>query len=254
MAAVEVSIKNDTVMVIRLNRPEVRNAVNTELAEGLGAALDRLDNEEALRVAIVTGNGLGFCSGMDLGAMLNGESGMIPGRGFAGIVERSSTKPIIAAIEGFAVAGGFEIALSCDILVASKGTLFGLPEVRRGLVASGGGLLRLAVRIPYHVAMEMALTGDTINAERAYSLGLISQLVEPGEALDHALQLAATITSNAPMSINASKAIVKNARDWSSSESFARQAEYSAVIAASEDAREGAAAFKRKRVPIWQGK
>lgn len=253
MSAVEVTT-HDSVLVIRLNRPEVRNAVNAELAGELGAALDRLDAEDSLRVAVLTGNGKGFCSGMDLGALLKGENPHVWGRGFAGIAEKSAEKPIIVAVEGFAVAGGFEIALSCDILVASKGAVFGLPEPKRGLVASGGGLIRLAERIPYHVAMELALTGDTIDADRAYALGLINHLVEPGEAFDRAMEVAARIVANAPLSINASKSIVKESRDWPLEESFARQIQYAGPVAASQDSREGAAAFKEKRDAVWQGR
>lgn len=242
------------VLLIRFDRPQVRNAVNRAFGLQLAAALDRLDADPDLRVAVLTGNGKGFSSGMDLGALLLGEDPHIGDRGFAGIAERSADKPLIAAIEGFALAGGFEIALSCDVLVAGRSAVFGLPEPKRGIVASGGGLLRLAERLPYHVAMELALTGDPIDAARAYELGLISHVTEDGDALAEAMRIAAAIVANAPLAIGTSKAIVKGSRDWPSDEAFARQRVHSDVPARSADAREGAAAFKEKRPAVWRGR
>src|SRR5215207_11253163 len=179
----------DEVLLVTLNRPEQRNAVNRAMAEGIAAALDRLDADEALRVGVLTGAGKGFCAGMDLKAFVAGEKPSVEGRGFAGIVQRASAKPLIAAVEGFAVAGGFEIALACDLIVAARGARFGIPEVKRGLIAGAGGLLRIPQRVPYGIAMELALTGDLILAERGYELGLINRLTDQGQALDGALEL-----------------------------------------------------------------
>ena len=177
-------------LVITLNRPQSRNAVNAAMAAAIAAALERLDGDDDLRVGILTGAGGSFCAGFDLKAFLAGERATIPGRGFAGIVERPPAKPLIAAVEGYALAGGFEIVLACDLVVAAQGARFGLPEVKRGLLATGGGLLRLPERIPYHHAMEIALTGEAISAARASELGLINRLVEDGQALAQARALA----------------------------------------------------------------
>ena len=179
------------VLLITLNRPDARNAVNAALANGVAAALDRLDDDDDLQVGILTGAGKGFSAGMDLKAFVAGESPFVEGRGFAGIVQGPPSKPLIAAIEGFAVAGGFEIALACDLIVAARGARLGIPEVKRSLVAAGGALLRLPRRIPYHLAMELALTGDPITAERAAEYGLVNRLAEPGEAVAAARELAA---------------------------------------------------------------
>src|SRR6516164_11092864 len=180
---------NDGVAVITINRPQARNAVNGEVAQAIAAAVEELDGASDVRVLILTGAGGTFSSGMDLKGFLAGDSPAIPGRGFGGIAERPPAKPVIAAVEGYALAGGFELALSCDLIVASETATFGLPEVRRGLVAAAGGLLRLPRRIPYHLAMEIALTGDHFPAPRLHAAGLISRLVLPGEALADARAL-----------------------------------------------------------------
>ncbi len=191
----------DGVLLITLNRPEARNAVNAAVAEGVAAALDRLDGDDDLRVAILTGAGSSFCAGMDLKAFVAGERPYAEGRGFAGIAQRPPEKPIIAAIEGYAVAGGFEVALSCDLIVAARDAKVGIPEVKRGLVAAAGALIRLPKRIPYHLAMELALTGDPISAERAHAIGIVNRLAEPGEAVATARELAAAIARNGPLAI-----------------------------------------------------
>jgi enoyl-CoA hydratase len=242
------------VLVITLNRPDARNAVNAALAEGVGAALDELDADDELRVGVLTGAGKGFSSGMDLKAFVAGESPYVEGRGFAGITRRSSRKPLIAAIEGFAVAGGFEVALSCDLIVASKGARLGIPEVKRSLVAAAGALFRLPRRIPYHLAMELALTGDPIDAERGHQLGLVNRLAEPGGALDAALELAGDIVKNGPLALIASKEIVQGSRDWTEEESWEKQGPIAGPVMGSEDAREGAIAFAEKRDPVWKGR
>jgi enoyl-CoA hydratase len=246
--------RRDGVLVITLNRPDARNAVNAALAEGVGAALDELDADKELRVGVLTGAGKGFSSGMDLKAFVAGERPYVEGRGFAGITQRSSRKPLIAAIEGFAVAGGFEVALSCDLIVASKGARLGIPEVKRSLVAAAGALFRLPRRIPYHLAMELALTGDPIDAERAYELGLVNRLAEPGGAVEAALELAAAIARNGPLALEATKATLQQQTDWTEAEFWQHQAELAEPVMRSEDAREGATAFAEKREPVWQGR
>jgi enoyl-CoA hydratase len=246
--------RRDAVLVITLNRPEQRNAVNLELAEGMAAALDELDDDPALSVGVITGAGKGFCAGMDLKAFVTGGRPWVGDRGFAGIVRRSARKPLIAAIEGFAVAGGLEIALACDLIVAARGAKLGIPEVKRSLVAAGGGLLRLPRRMPYHLAMELALTGDPMPAERLYEAGVVNVVAEPGEALPAALALAARVAPNAPLALAATKRIVEESPDWRGDEMWERQAAITDPVFASEDAREGATAFAQKRAPVWTGR
>lgn len=246
--------RREGVLIIKINRPDARNAVNGGVAEGIAGALDELDSDDELRVGVLTGEGGYFSAGMDLRAFVKGESPYFGDRGFAGITQRSSRKPLIAAVEGFALAGGFEVALSCDLIVASREARFGIPEVKRSLVAAGGALLRLPKRIPYHLAMELALTGEPIGAERAAELGIVSRLAEPGQALDTALELAAAITKNAPLALIASKEILQQAVDWTEAEGWAKQGEISGPVFTSEDAREGATAFAEKRDPVWRGR
>jgi enoyl-CoA hydratase len=241
-------------LVVTFNRPDQRNAVNGAIAEGVAAALEELDADGDLAVGVLTGAGKGFCAGMDLKAFVQGERPWAGDRGFAGITQRSADKPLVAAIEGFAVAGGLEIALACDLVVAARGAKLGIPEVKRGLVAAGGALLRLPRRIPYHVAMEMALTGDPVSAERGYELGLVNRLSEPGAALDDALELAGAVAANAPLALAASKRIVGAAPDWPTAEMWERQEEISGPVLASEDAREGSTAFAERRDPDWKGR
>jgi enoyl-CoA hydratase len=232
----------------------VRNSVNAALAAGVGGALDELDEDDGLAVGVLTGAGGYFSAGMDLGAFVKGESPWYGDRGFAGIAQRGSRKPLIAAIEGFAVAGGMEIALACDLIVAAKGAKLGIPEAKRSLVAAGGALLRLPRRMPYHVVMELALSGDPLPAERFHEFGLVNHLAEPGSAVDVALELAGRIAKNGPLALAASKRILQEQFDWSSSEMWAEQGAISGPVFASEDAKEGANAFKEKRDPVWQGR
>src|SRR3954451_13666513 len=246
--------RRDGVLLITLNRPEARNAVNLALAEGVAAALDGLDADGDLAVGIITGAGAGFCAGMDLKAFVTGERPWVGDRGFAGIVQRASRKPLIAAIEGFAVAGGLEIALACDLIVAAREARLGIPEVKRSLVAAAGALLRLPRRIPYHVAMEMALTGDHITAERAHAVGLVNRVAEPGEAVAVAHALARAVAANGPLALEASKRILVEAPGWAEDELWERQGEIAGPVFASEDAREGATAFAEKRAPVWKGR
>jgi enoyl-CoA hydratase len=246
--------RRGNVLLITLNRPEVRNAVNAALAAGVAGALDELDADDSLSVGVLTGGGGFFSAGMDLGAFVKGESAWFGDRGFAGITQRAARKPLIAAIEGFALAGGMEIALSCDLIVAARGAKMGIPEVKRSLVAAGGALLRLPRRMPYHVVMELALTGDFQPAERFHELGLVNRLVEPGSAVDAALELAAELARNAPLALVATKQILQEQFDWTSADMWQRQGEISGPVFASEDAKEGSAAFKEKREPVWKGK
>jgi enoyl-CoA hydratase len=246
--------ERDGALVITIDRPEARNAIDRAIAEGIAAALDRLDGEDGLRAGVLTGAGGYFSAGMDLKAFAAGERPAAGGRGFAGIVERPPAKPLIAAIEGFALAGGLEIALACDLIVAARGARLGIPEVKRSLVASGGALLRLPARIPYHVAMELALTGEPITAERAHGLGLVNRVAEPGGTLAAALELAVAIAAGGPLAIAATKRVLVEAPGWPVEEAWARQAEIAGPVYASEDAREGAAAFAEKRVPVWRGR
>jgi enoyl-CoA hydratase len=215
--------------------------------------MDRLDAEDDLRVGILTGAAGTFCSGMDLKGFLRGESPSIEGRGFGGIVQAPPKKPLIAAVEGYALAGGLELMIACDLVVANAGAKFGIPEVKRGLVAAAGGVMMLPDQIPERIAMELALTGDFIDAARAYELGLINRVVE-GSALEGALELAKKIVANGPLAVRVSKAIVRESRGWPMDERYNRQGELIAPVFVSEDAREGAAAFAEKRAPNWKGK
>lgn len=244
----------DGVLVVTLNRPEARNAANKALAEGVVAAMDELDSNDELRVGILTGAGGTFCSGMDLKAFVTGETPHIPGRGFAGLTESSPGKPLIAAVEGYALAGGLELAISCDLIVAAENAKFGVPEVKRGLAAAAGGLVKLPRQIPSRVAMELALTGDFISAQRAYELGLINAVVPAGTALDAAKELAAKIAANGPLAVARSKQVIMEQSDWSQAEMFSKQADIVMPVFTSEDAIEGATAFAEKRAPNWKGK
>lgn len=245
---------DDGVLTITLNRPAAKNAVNKAVAEGIAAAIDELESNSALRVAILTGAGGTFCSGMDLKAFVTGELPIVEGRGFAGLCEYTPAKPLIAAIEGYALAGGFELAISCDLVVAADDSKFGIPEVKRGLAAGAGGLVKLPKQIPSRIAKELALTGDFISAHRAFDLGLINELVPAGSALDAAKALARKIAANGPLAVALSKQVVDGAQDWSSDEMFAKQQAIIQPIFTSEDAIEGATAFAEKRAPQWKGR
>jgi enoyl-CoA hydratase len=241
------------ILVVTINRPEARNAVDHAVAVGIAEAMERLDADQALRTGILTGAGGFFCAGMDLKAFVAGEQPYAGDRGFAGIVQRPPRKPLIAAIEGFAMAGGLEIALACDLIVAARGARLGIPEVKRSLVAAGGALIRLPKRIPYHVAMELALTGDPVAAERGYELGLVNRLAEPGAAVATARELATAIARNGPLALDATKRLLQAAPDRTEAEAWARQGEIAGPVFGSNDAREGAIAFAEKRDPVWRG-
>lgn len=239
--------------IITINRPQARNAINRAVSYGVCQAVDELEARDDLRVGILTGAGGTFCSGMDLKAFLAGEAIRVEGRGILGIVYQPPRKPLIAAVEGYALAGGFEAVLACDLTVAARNAQFGLPEAKRGLAAGAGGLIRLPRLIPPRIAMELALTGDMMTAERAAQYGLVNVLTEPGQALEEAKRLAAKIIANAPLSVAASKRVIVEQRDWPLGEMFARQEDITGPVLRSADAREGAAAFAEKRKPNWKG-
>ncbi|MGV9862323.1 crotonase/enoyl-CoA hydratase family protein [Rhodococcus koreensis] len=243
--------RTDGVLLITLNRPDARNAMTLAMSERIAAAVDDLESDATLSAAVITGTGTAFCAGMDLKGFLRGEKPSIPGRGFGGIAQRPPTKPLIAAVEGWALAGGFELVLACDLVVAAETARFGLPETKRGLVAAAGGLFRLRERIPPNIALELILTGEPVDAERLHHHGLINRLTPAGQALPRALELAATIAANGPLAVAASKRVFVESVDWELEERFARQAPITAPIATSNDAREGAVAFAEKRRPRW---
>jgi enoyl-CoA hydratase len=244
--------QRDRILVITINRPAAKNAVNAAVSKALADAMDRLDADDGLSVGVLTGAGGSFCAGMDLKAFARGENVVVEGRGM-GFTERPPVKPLIAAVEGFALAGGTELALATDLIVASTDSAFGIPEVKRGLVAGGGGLLRLPQRIPYAIAMELALTGDNLPAQRAHELGLVNVLAEPGKALDAAIALAEKITANGPLAVAATKRIIVESRSWEPETMFAEQTKILLPVFSSNDAREGAVAFAEKRRPRWTG-
>jgi enoyl-CoA hydratase len=241
--------RRDRVLVITMNRPEAKNAINGDLATGLWAAIQELNTDPSLTAGVLTGAGGAFCSGMDLKAFAKGEDiGPI-----TEFFQAGAEKPLIAAIEGFALAGGLEVALSCDLLVAAKGARLGIPEVKVGLFAAGAGLMRLPSRVGYGKAMEMAVTGDPISAEDGHSYGLISRLAEPGTAVDVAIELAERIAKNAPLGVAASKQIIRATQGSTEEELFAIQAGMYGKVFKSNDAKEGPAAFAQKRAPEWTG-
>ncbi|MFW3168632.1 crotonase/enoyl-CoA hydratase family protein [Geodermatophilus sp. CPCC 206100] len=246
--------RREGVQVITINRPQARNALTRAVADAVAAAVDELDASDELAVGVLTGAGGTFSAGMDLKAFLRGETPAIEGRGLCGITQTPPRKPLIGAVEGWALAGGFELLLACDLVVAAETARFGVPEVRRSLVAAGGGALLLPRRVPPNVAMEMLLTGDPLPAARAAEVGLVNRLTPEGGALDGALELAARIAGNGPLALAATKAIARGAADWTAAEGWARQAELVGPVFASEDAREGATAFAEKRTPVWRGR
>lgn len=241
------------VLEVTINRPDQRNAMTREAAEAIAEAMDRLDAQSELRCAILTGAGGTFCAGMDLKGFLKGEMPVAGERGFGGLVSWTPKKPVIAAVDGYALAGGMELALACDMIVANKDAKFGIPEVKRGLVAMGGGAVQLPRLLTRQMAMELALTGDPIGAERAHELGLVNRITE-GPAIDSARELAAAIADNGPLALIASKGIIRESWLWPDDKIKDLQLPYTATVFASEDAQEGARAFAEKRKANWQGK
>jgi enoyl-CoA hydratase/carnithine racemase len=245
---------DDHVAVITIDRPDVRNAIDLETALAIADALDEADESDEVRSIVLTGTSKMFCAGMDLKAFsATGERPVSPTRGAFGIVERPPEKPILAAVEGKALGGGFELALACDLIVAGRTAAFGLPEVKRGLVAAAGGVLRLPQRIPFSIAMEIILAGEPINAARAAELGLVNVVVEPEQAASAAIALARRIAENAPLAVRAAKKVARAAREWSDADGFDRQRPLLEAVRGSQDAVEGARAFVEKRPPRWVG-
>jgi enoyl-CoA hydratase len=242
-----------SILLVTINRPSKRNAVNGAVAHGVAAALDLLDRSPELRVGVIQGAGPTFCAGMDLEAYATGEVVHHSLRGFAGIVQQPPAKPLVAAVDGWALGGGFEIVLACDLVVAAPTARFGLPEVKRGLAARGGGVLRLAQRLPRAVAMELILTGTTIDGERAAELGLVNRLADSEDLLAEALALAGEVAANAPLAVRASKQVAIESADWRVDQSFDLQRRYLDPVFASRDAAEGVAAFRERRAPEWSG-
>lgn len=244
---------SEGVAVITINRPEAKNAINAAVALAIADATDQIDQRSDVSVAILTGAAGVFSAGMDLKAFLRGENVKPRGRGLAGLTNATVRKPLSAAVEGYALAGGFELALACDLIVAAETAKFGLPEVRRGLVANAGGLVRLPRQLPYRIAMELVLTGAMVSARELHAHGLINRVAPEGQALDAALDLARTIAANGPMATMVSKQVMKESQDWASTELFERQDAYTMPVFRSNDAREGALAFAEKRKPVWAG-
>lgn len=250
----QVESLGDGVVVLTINRPQARNAVNLATAKELSRVLDELDADPGTRAIVLTGAGETFSAGMDLKAFAaTGERPIDDKRGPFGIVRMPPETPIIAAIEGTALGGGFEIALCCDLIVAAETSKFGLPETKRGLTAAGGGLLRLPFRIPYHLAMEAILTGEPISASRGLEFGLVNRLAPAGQSLTTAIELATTVAANGPLAVRASKKVVAEVASWPADERFDRQEAIVDPVRRSADAKEGATAFAEKRAPHWSG-
>lgn len=245
--------REGAVLLITINRPAVRNAIDRATSEAIAAAMDLLDSDASLSIGILTGSGGHFCSGMDLKAFLKGERVELEGRGLAGIAERPPLKPLIAAVEGYALAGGCEIALACDLIVAAENAQFGIPEVRRGLIAGSGGLMRLPQRIPPQIALEYVLTGKPMPAKDAAHWGLVNRLTPPGAALTEARALALEISQNGPLAVRMTKYIMSQSPSWPADQKWPKQNEILEQVIASNDAREGALAFSEKRAPRWTG-
>lgn len=246
--------RRNRTLVITINRSESRNAIDLATALALAAALDELDRDPGLSAGVLTGAGRTFSAGMDLKAYLRGERPEVAGRGLAGLTRQPPRTPLIAAVEGYALAGGFEMVLACDLVIASESARFGFPEVQRGLLAGSGGLLRLATRLPTAVAMEFALTGRQMGADEALRWGLVNRVVPEGEALAEAVALAERVATCSPVAVQAAKDLVAGAQDWTRDEAWHRQGEMLAEVLASEDSREGAAAFAEGRDPVWRGR
>lgn len=243
----------DGLIIVTINRPAAKNAINKAAAEGIRAAMEQLDNDDSLNVGVLAGAGGTFSSGMDLKGFLRGELPTVEGYGFGGITEKGPAKPLIAAVEGYALAGGMELAIACDLCVANSKAKFGIPEVKRSLVAGAGGLMKLQQIIGKRAALEMALTGDFMGAQRAYEVGLINRVTD-GAALDAAIELATSVAANGPLALKASKKIIYDSYDWTAQNMWDNQSEIMTPVFMSQDAKEGALAFAEKRQPNWQGK
>lgn len=248
--------RQDGVLTITIDRPEARNAFDLHTALEMEAALDLLDTSDDVHVGIITGAGGYFSAGQDLKAAARGEPAVTEKRGGFGIMRLPAMKPLIAAIEGPVLAGGFEVALCCDLIVASRASVFALPEVKRSLLALGGALFRLPRRLPYQIAMEMILTGNPMSADEMKAAGLVNRVCEPGGALAEAGELARTLCRNGPLALQVSKEIAHRAvcENWTEEFAWTEQMRLAGKVMASEDFREGLAAFAQKREPVWRGK
>ena len=246
--------RRESTLVITIDRPEARNAVNPAVAEGVSEGLRQLDEDDALSAGVLTGGGGTFSAGMDLKAFAAGQRPVVGDRGFAGLTNAEVGKPLIAAVEGWAMGGGFEMALACDLIVAADTARFGLPEVKRGIVAGAGGAFRLPRRLPHHVAMEVLLTGQPLEAARAEHFGLVNRVVAEGRSVDAALELAGSVTANAPLALKGVKEIVRRTTGMADAAAFAEQGPVVERLRASDDAAEGARAFAEKRAPSWRAR
>jgi crotonobetainyl-CoA hydratase len=245
--------RRDHIAIATLNRPEARNAISPEVSQAMAAVLDEVEDDADLRAVVVTGKGEIFSAGADLKVIAAGRANEIArGKGgFAGIVTRDFPKPMLAAVNGPALAGGFEIVLSCDLVVAAETARFGIPEVKRGLMAAAGGLIRLPKRVPLAIALELAMTGDPIDADRALQLGLVNRVVPAAQVLDEAIALADRIGENSPIAVRMSRQLVREAAELSEADGWARTLELMLPVFESGDAVEGATAFAEKRTPVW---